>query len=930
MPNTVDEPKSLDDYVASFERSRGSDLAAFLPLRAQRNYLEVLTELIRVDLEFAWDRGDPRQVEHYLQRFPELRDDDSALEAITAEERRLRRGAGVDSSTQQTVALDGSPEDPNSLPQIGDVVSGFALVDVLGTGAFGRVYLARQADLADRLVALKVSSKLPGEPRTLARLQHANIVPIYSVHRFGHFHVACMPWLGRTTFADLIVPQSRASTVVTTPTVTGNVGTLESATQAARLSPTLPPGKRVDVVLRLALGLANALVHAHARGILHRDIKPANVLLTDDGVPMLLDFNLASDTTTPPTHIGGTPRYMAPEQQAHLRDNRVVPDVRADLYSLGVTLYELLTGRLPDAAVDLRTHCPDASPATAAIFARLLARDPDLRYASAADLAEDLERQVHSRPLKFASDRSPRERMQKWAHRHPRWSSAVSLGTIAALLLVSLLAVLANRSRSLERAEAGQSLAVLMENQQLVRGLLADRSGPTVQIEQALTLSSEAVAPFADGSTLTRLTPSEQILAQSALRNMAYYRARGRAILATRQPLKRESHLEVAWTEHQALWQSEANPSAGLRAQRAQLLTLRGETSAAESQAKLLLNAPPDPTGTFQDDSRASLWEAIRYLKQGYVIEAGRPAYWLTLGRLLASVGEYDEARVHLRVAAELDPHSPWPPFHSGVVELSQRRYSDAIREFTRVLVLSPGLQEAIVNRALARMAMKEYAVALADLQQVSDPSCRVHFLREMALTEMGRGTEARTERDAGLKLDPADAEDWCARGEAKLRLVPPDTHGALADFQAAAVANPRLREAWMNQAHTLGEHLGKHAAAIEVLNTVVSEFPKHHLARSSRGVYHARLNHRTEAIDDADAAMTDGAPALVCYQAASIYALVGRTSLEKERAIALLRSTLKADPSWVSAMTDDADLKALHSLPAFRSLLNAGREMNR
>ena len=88
------------------------------------------------------------------------------------------------------------------LPRVGTDFLGFRLCGELGRGAFGRVYLARQGDLADRLVTLKVSADVSGESRALAQLQHTNIVPIYSVHRRGPLHAVCMPYLGATTLAD--------------------------------------------------------------------------------------------------------------------------------------------------------------------------------------------------------------------------------------------------------------------------------------------------------------------------------------------------------------------------------------------------------------------------------------------------------------------------------------------------------------------------------------------------------------------------------------------------------------------------------------------------------------------------------------------------------------------------------------------------------
>ncbi len=245
----------LDAFVAAFEGARArdaqADLAAFLPKPGHTLYREVLRELIRVDLEYGWTGGRATSLEDYRTRFPELFDNPEDLREIAFEEYRLRRQAGQEvdpaeyqrrfgvatcnwptqppsrprveglstpglgsrsrrllhpdsrylSMPDQAARLRGTPV---SMPEVGTEFLGFHLIAELGRGAFGRVYLARQGELADRPVALKVARDLGGESRTLARLQHTNIVPIHSVHHAGPFHAVCMPFLGSTTLADVL------------------------------------------------------------------------------------------------------------------------------------------------------------------------------------------------------------------------------------------------------------------------------------------------------------------------------------------------------------------------------------------------------------------------------------------------------------------------------------------------------------------------------------------------------------------------------------------------------------------------------------------------------------------------------------------------------------------------------------------------------
>ena len=209
-----------------------------------------------------------------------------------------------------------------SFPAPGETFLGFHIVEELGRGAFGRVFLAHQGDLAGRLVALKVSAELPGESRTLAQLQHTNIVPIFSAHEAPPLHAVCMPYFGRATLADLLEDvESQASLpdsgrellkVVNSrrsSTRPGSSFTPASGPAAPPSDPDLPllpigpppagedggsetlrrVGKLsyVDAILWLGSRVADGLAHAHSRGILHRDLKPANVLMTDDGQPMI-------------------------------------------------------------------------------------------------------------------------------------------------------------------------------------------------------------------------------------------------------------------------------------------------------------------------------------------------------------------------------------------------------------------------------------------------------------------------------------------------------------------------------------------------------------------------------------------------------------------------------------------------------------------
>jgi tetratricopeptide (TPR) repeat protein len=224
----------------------------------------------------------------------------------------------------------------------------------------------------------------------------------------------------------------------------------------------LPLTERV----RLFTPVARAIAHAHERGVLHRDLKPANVLVTAEGVPRVTDFGLARPDCADPQSmttgggILGTPAYMAPEQIAH-GEGRNRPGV--DVYGLGALLYRLVTDEHPyqgesplQTCVEVCNHDPppvrrlrpDAPRDLETIVATAMAREIRARYASACDLADDLDRFLARRPI-LARRPSPWDRLGKWAQRHPAWLTAWVLTVV--LLMGTGVALLADANRALVR-----------------------------------------------------------------------------------------------------------------------------------------------------------------------------------------------------------------------------------------------------------------------------------------------------------------------------------------------------------------------------------------------------------------------------------------------------------------------------------------------
>jgi serine/threonine protein kinase len=334
----------------------------------------------------------------------------------------------------------------------------FDLIAEIGRGAFGRVFLANEPLLGNRQIVVKVAPRGGEEADMLGKLQHPNIVPVYSLQEDEETGLAafCMPYLGRATlcnvldhaFADRRCP-TEARTIL---------DAIEAANEGFDASDfSAPPavlraGSYVDGVIYLGVQLAEGLAHSHGRGIYHRDLKPSNVLMSPDGSPLLLDFNLSVDNRFLAGRIGGTVPYMAPEELAALYGKPGASrgrfyDPRSDIFSLGAILHQLLTGALPfgeipwnlpvdelarhlhqrqeDGPTPLRTLNGQVDSQLSRLIESCLAFEPEQRPESARALADGLRRQL-----------SPLRRSRRWMGNHRKLVAGM-----AAILLTSVLAI---------------------------------------------------------------------------------------------------------------------------------------------------------------------------------------------------------------------------------------------------------------------------------------------------------------------------------------------------------------------------------------------------------------------------------------------------------------------------------------------------------
>ena len=346
----------IDDLCADFERKwqtneppRIEDVLARDMESIERDAL--LAELIVLEIDYRRRRREAPQEQEYIERFPD--------------------DAGVIHDAFRELSQPAKAFQPPSLEKLGELFPSLQIIELIGVGGMGAVYKARQEQL-DRVVAIKIlpeefshdvkfALRFTREARTLAKLNHPNIVALFEFGNVADTYYFLMEYVDGSTLRDVV--------------------------EARELAP--------EHALAIVPLLCDALQYAHDQGVVHRDIKPENILLSIDGAVKIADFGLsrllgkeAQQRSLTATHqVMGTPRYMAPEQ---LEGARHV-DHRADIYSLGVVIYEMLTGELPigrfaapSAKVEIDVRLDD-------VVLRTLEKEPSLRYQRASQIKSDVQ-----------------------------------------------------------------------------------------------------------------------------------------------------------------------------------------------------------------------------------------------------------------------------------------------------------------------------------------------------------------------------------------------------------------------------------------------------------------------------------------------------------------------------------------------------------
>jgi serine/threonine protein kinase/tetratricopeptide (TPR) repeat protein len=982
-------------------------------------------DLLR-EQQAAWDSGCPASPEELLQRWPtDPRRDGDAVSILIADLlQRRRRGETpslqeyVNRFPEQKQFLDplrtrslglGTGTGPSDglhghlrLPDVGEEVFGFRLCQELGRGAFARVFRAEQADLAGRPVVIKVSAIEGTEPQTLAQLQHTHIVPIYSVHedlRAG-LRAVCMPYFGgaslsgvlKALWADCPLPLHGSQLLAALEKVQAPPSdSLHASATAAEAAPDprglgttgdrtaldeLAQASYLRACVWIVARLAEGLQHAHQRGVPHRDIKPSNILLSSDGLPLLLDFNLAQDqnATTALTSLGGTIAYMAPEHLRAFLDRKPAAasrvDQRSDIYSLGMVLFELVTGRGPfdqsasytavrlqveamavergRAVPSLRQVRSDVSWGLESIAQKCLAPDQAQRYQQAEHLAEDLRRYLEDRALRYAPELSRVERLRKWARRHPMLTSSGSVATAAAFLLLAAGVALAGVREHLATTREQLLLAQAVERQQqyqagTVRALCLVNTTLDLQdqLRQGAVVCEETLALYGlleDGAgqehpDWDRLSPEDRQLLAEDTRELLLSLAGARVRLASGDPavLRRALGLLDRADAIPGL-----EPSRAVWLERAHYLAQLGEgdgARAARQRAEQIVPASARDhyllaTAYARTGGTEGIHKALAELHEALRLNPRHYWSWVQKGICHQELGEYVPAAIAFGNCTGLWPEFAWGYFNRGAVLDQSGRKAEAIEDYSAALERDSSFVPAYVNRGLAALELKRYDRALADFDEA------IQRGRDDALLYAGRGAALEAlghHPEADAAFQDAFVHAATSPGEVQLRLrwtygfsvakrLPAQARTA---FESVLRQEPRHPQALYGCAMLAMEDHPKEA--LKYFDRALEAAPGFLEARRYRAVLRARTGDWGAAGQDINCCLEREPDQGATLYAAACVAAQTAAGLADSRAAQQALDYLRAAQArgWnLDQAGHDPDLAILHDQAEFRQLL--------
>ncbi len=723
----------------------------------------------------------------------------------------------------------------------------------------------------------------------------------------------------------------------------------------------------VQAAVWIVARLADGLEHAHSRGLLHRDLKPSNILLAGDGTPMLLDFNLSveslpftGETEIQRAFVGGTLPYMAPEHlDAFNPRGSTHPDAvdeRSDIYALGLILFEMMAGDAPfpeppsagsmlesiqqlyasrRKVPSLRARCPDIPWSLDALVAKCLAFDPSQRYARARDLAEDLHRFLEHLPMKHGPEPSFRERMGKFARRHPGLCGATSITLIALVLIAFLGATIVMGHRILQDIYARVQIRRFDRNFTEIQFLLNSASDSDENLKRGLAKASKELAhlegetglpPLTEGWP-TRVTLVERRRLREQLVELIMLDARARVTRAKRhgsEDDRREAVEGAIRRLDDAETIDPAAPSA-LYAERARYYAALGLAEKADADRKRAAARVPTTchdltlagTTLFAAGDCAG---AERALRQALQVEMTSFWTWYVLGHCHFAQRRYLEAAGDFGACAARDPTFAWVHFNRGLALAKAGRLLDAQVSYDRALEIDPKFTEALVNRALVELELNDLERARDDLTAAIKRG-RDDLVVFAALGEtwsrLGRREESERYFASLLERDPSNLIVRVARGITRIHTNPT---GAEGDFRDVLEQDDRNAQAHYGMALLVRKDDLK--KALDHLDRALDSNANLIDALQLRALVRAKLGERG-ALDDVDR-LVESATANRLYNGACAVAILSETTADPRlvsHAMDLLTQAIRSGfPAREAAV--DPDLKPLRASPRFDQLM--------
>jgi tetratricopeptide (TPR) repeat protein len=559
------------------------------------------------------------------------------------------------------------------------------------------------------------------------------------------------------------------------------------------------------------------------------------------------------------------------------------------------------------------------TPAVDAIVLKLLAPNRDDRYATAADLREDLERHLADKPLAHAPNTSTVERVRKWRRRNPRLAAGLTACLAALVLLVM------------------PAAAVAVRQDQIAKRTLA------TQKAEAAVRRTAALDRARTAQVLLSTQDDRQLLDAGV--------AMGRAVLADYGVGK-----DAAWTGRPDFRLLSDAEQAELRRELGELLLLLARAEAlkhpddpaAGQEWSRLADAcyPADERTEFvtyhdghRDATAGRHAEALAKLAAFTDRHPGHYMAWYARGISHYAVGQWAEAAAAFGVCAALKPEMPWSYFDRGLVRLQQKNFAAAEADFATVLRLPPDpalTTHALVNRAIAREGRSDWAGADADLTAAldrADAPTRAYFLRSRVRRKAGDDAGADRDKAEGFKHTPADAVSWVTRGLWRVTEKSADAKAAVEDFDEALAADPRSRSALQNKALVLADYLNQPKDAVAALDRLLELYPAYTEARAGRGVYLARIGDGARARRDAEASLMEEPTPYRYYQMAGLHAQLAKHEGDgpaRREAFRLLAVALRSGFANFELIDKDSDLDPIRGSDEFKGLVAHAKALQR